>query len=152
MRERGSNLTDLDISEDEIGDMAPPTIAKMWKLVPLKEREILAIESSEETDEEDDVPPEEPPRRTARGLIQVDVIKEQSERRLAKRQSIIVDSEEGRRPESRMTKTQRTGIKSSKTQARPKKKANRERFVSDSLNSSVAKTDAVASTTDEEKK
>lgn len=112
-----------------------------------KEQGILAIESSEETDEEDDVQLEEPPQRIARGPVQVDVVREQSNRRLAKRRRIIADSGEGRRLESRMAETQITGIRSLKTQARPKKKANSERVVSNSLVSSVVKTDPVASTT-----
>lgn len=36
LRERESNPIDLDSSKDAIGDMAPPTIAKVQKLVPLK--------------------------------------------------------------------------------------------------------------------
>ncbi|OAE34508.1 hypothetical protein AXG93_1299s1220 [Marchantia polymorpha subsp. ruderalis] len=39
-----------------------------------KEREVRAIESSEDTDEEDNVQPEESPQRTARGQFQVDVV------------------------------------------------------------------------------
>lgn len=73
-------------------------------------------------------------------------------RRPAKKRKILTDSGEGRRPESRMAETQVTGIELSKTQARLKKKANRERVVSDSSDSSVAKTDAAASTIDEEKR
>ncbi|OAE32314.1 hypothetical protein AXG93_3103s1010 [Marchantia polymorpha subsp. ruderalis] len=74
----------------------------------LKEREILAIESSEETDEENDVQSKEPPRRTARGPVQVNVlaIREQPERRLVKRRKIIANSGEGRRLKSRMAETQ----------------------------------------------
>lgn len=51
-----------------------------------------------------------------------------------------------------MAETKVTEIRLSKTQARPKKKANRGRVVSDSLDSNVSKTDAPASTTDEEKR
>ncbi|OAE27500.1 hypothetical protein AXG93_3439s1010 [Marchantia polymorpha subsp. ruderalis] len=50
-----------------------------------------------------------------------------------------------------MAKTEITGIRLSRTQARPKKRANRGRVVSESSDSSVAKTDAAALTTDEEK-
>lgn len=50
-----------------------------------------------------------------------------------------------------MAETQITRIRSSKTRARSKKKINRERVVFDSLDSSVAKTDVAASTTDEVK-
>lgn len=82
----------------------------------------------------------------------MDVVRESSERRSAKRRSIIADIEEDQRPESRMAETQVTGIRSLKTRARPKKKANRERVVSDSSDSSVVKTDAAASTTNEEKR
>ncbi|OAE31316.1 hypothetical protein AXG93_1962s1730 [Marchantia polymorpha subsp. ruderalis] len=72
--------------------------------------------------------------------------------RLAKRRKMIDDSGEGRRPESRVAKTQVTRIRMSKTGARPKKKANRRRDVFDFSESSVAKSDAAASTTDEEKR
>lgn len=84
--------------------------------------------------------------------VDVLAIRKQPDRRLAKRWKITADSGEGRRLELQMAEIQVMGIRSSKTRARPKKKANRGRVVSDSLDSSVAKTDAAASTTNEEKR
>lgn len=84
--------------------------------------------------------------------MDVVAIREQPERRPAKRQKIIADSEEGQRSESRMAETQVTEIRLSKTRAKPKKKANRGRVVSDISDSSLAKTNAAASTTDEEQR
>lgn len=124
-----------------------------------KEREVMAIESSEYTDEEYtdeeyNVQPEEPPQRTTRGPVQVDVVatREQPERRPTKRRKVIADNGEGRRPELRMAETQVTRIRMLRTRAKPKKKANRRRIVSDSSESSVAKSDVAASKTDEEKR
>lgn len=119
-----------------------------------KEREMLAIESSEETEEEYDVEFEETFQRTTRRPFQVDVvaIREQLDRRLAKRRKLIADSGEGRRPKSRIAETQVTGIRLSKTPTKPKKKVYHERVVSDSSDRSVAKTDAAISMTNEEKR
>lgn len=119
-----------------------------------KEREVLAIESSEDTNEEDNVQAEEPPRRTARGPVQMDVVatREQPESRSAKRHNLIADSGEGQRPKSWMVETHVIEIRMLRIRAKLKKKANRMRVVSDSLDSSVAKSDAAASMTDEEKR
>lgn len=84
--------------------------------------------------------------------MDVVAIRERLERRSAKRRKIIADSGEGRRSESRMVEILVTRIRLSKIWVRPKKKANRGRIVSNSSDSSVAKTDAAASTTDEEKR
>ncbi|OAE21421.1 hypothetical protein AXG93_3954s1110 [Marchantia polymorpha subsp. ruderalis] len=117
-----------------------------------KERKVLTIEFGKDTDKEDNVQAEEPPRRTRRGLVHLDVVSicEQLDKRPAKRRKIVDNSGEDQRPESRMIETQVTQIKMPKRRARPKKKANHKMVVSESLESSVAKSEAAASTIDED--
>ncbi|OAE23108.1 hypothetical protein AXG93_2904s1000 [Marchantia polymorpha subsp. ruderalis] len=109
------------------------------KQIP-KDRDILAIEISGET--------------IAHGPVQVDVrpTRERLERRLAKKLKVLTDDEEDPILESRKAETKIAGIWQSRTQAMPKKKANRGLVVSDSSDSSVKKTDAVMLATAEDKK
>ncbi|OAE18880.1 hypothetical protein AXG93_3022s1040 [Marchantia polymorpha subsp. ruderalis] len=129
--------------------MAPPKTTKVRKLVPLKEREVLAVESSEETEEEDNNRPRVPPQTTVRGPVQVDVLptRERPDRRLAKRRKAITDDKKDLLLEPRIAKSKIAGIWQSMTQARLKKKSSRGLVVTKSLDSSVEKTVAAAIST-----
>ncbi|OAE35116.1 hypothetical protein AXG93_672s1020 [Marchantia polymorpha subsp. ruderalis] len=110
----------------------------------LKELEILTIESSKGIEEEDNGRPRVPSQTIAHGPVQVDVLPKQKrpERRLAKRRKVLTDNMEDPLLKSRMAKTEIAEIWQSRTQARPKKKANR--GVIESSDSSVEKTIVVA--------
>lgn len=108
----------------------------------LKEREILAVESSEGTEEEDNSQPQIPHQTTARGPVQVDVLpnQEKSERRLAKRRKVVTDDEEYLMFEERRAEKEIEGVRQSRTRARSKRKASRGLVVIEASVSNVEKT------------
>ncbi|OAE19347.1 hypothetical protein AXG93_3548s1000 [Marchantia polymorpha subsp. ruderalis] len=158
LRERESNPIDLDSSKDAIGDMAPSTIAKVQKLVPLKvpyaelrpyRQELIELHLDFLIWDWNCV--SETILNFYRGM---GLLTKEEEKRfpkelemLANESSEETEDEDDVQPEEPSRRTARGSV-----QARPKKKANRGRVVSDSLDSNVSKTDAPASTTDEEKR
>lgn len=82
--------------------------------------------------------------------MDVVAVKDQSDRQSAKRQKVADASDEGRRSESRMAKTQVTQLKTAKQRARLKKKSKPKVIVSEYSEGSVAMSEATRSTTDED--
>ncbi|OAE30034.1 hypothetical protein AXG93_3893s1440 [Marchantia polymorpha subsp. ruderalis] len=82
-----------------------------------KEREMLAIESSEGTEEEDNSRPCIPSHTTASGPVQVDILptRERPERRSAKRRKVVNDDEEDLMLDSRKAETEIEGVWQSRT-------------------------------------
>ncbi|OAE23652.1 hypothetical protein AXG93_2079s1000 [Marchantia polymorpha subsp. ruderalis] len=106
-----------------------------------KEREILMAESSEGT-EDDTRQPSIPAQTTARGPVQVEVVRrrEKPERRVAKRRRVVSDDEGDLTLEVRRTETEVDVIRQSRTHARSKMRANQALVAVEELDSSVEKT------------
>ncbi|OAE29071.1 hypothetical protein AXG93_146s1490 [Marchantia polymorpha subsp. ruderalis] len=83
-----------------------------------------------------------PTQTTARGLVQLEVVRrrEKLERRVAKRRRVVSDDEGDLALEVRRTETKVDVIRQSRTRARPNKRANRELVVAEVSDSSVEKT------------
>ncbi|OAE32997.1 hypothetical protein AXG93_4678s1010 [Marchantia polymorpha subsp. ruderalis] len=105
------------------------------------QRKILTAESSKGT-ENDTRRPSIPPQMTARGPVQVEVVRrrEKPERRVAKRRRVVSDDEGDLALEVRRTETEVDVIRQSRTRARPKKRANRKLVAAEVLDSSIEKT------------
>ncbi|OAE30803.1 hypothetical protein AXG93_857s1040 [Marchantia polymorpha subsp. ruderalis] len=109
--------------------MAPSKTAKVQKLVPLKRTTYVTAWQVGFFE------------RMMKGN-QVDVLptRVRSESRLAKRRKVMADDEKDPPLESRMAETEITGIRQSRTRARPKKKANCRMIVTKFSDNSVEKT------------
>ncbi|OAE22187.1 hypothetical protein AXG93_3271s1300 [Marchantia polymorpha subsp. ruderalis] len=83
-------------------------------------------------------------------MANVVIVEDESNRRPAKRQKVAEASGKGRRPEARMADTDVTRLRTPQRRARSKKKANRKVVVFESSEGSVAMSERIASTTDED--
>lgn len=116
-----------------------------------KEREILEWNKDEESDEEK-VRAEEITRATAQGPVRVEVViaEEGSQQRSAKRQKIAEASVAARRLEAQMVRSAATRLRTSRTRARPKKKAQCRVVVLEISDSSIAMSEGTSSLADED--